>query len=111
MNELISPQFYETVAYHFIQLFCMAVARKVLNLAVFSDVAPCSLVEVYLIALTMEAASTFKTSVNLDQTTRRNIPEDSHLHTGSRENLKSQVMCYLRGEYGLHGCLAGCSAV
>jgi hypothetical protein len=28
----------------------------------------------------MEAASTSETSVNLYQTTRRNIPEDSHLH-------------------------------
>jgi hypothetical protein len=28
----------------------------------------------------MEAASTFETSVNSYQTTRRNNPEDSHLH-------------------------------
>jgi hypothetical protein len=28
-------------------------------------------------------------SVNIYQTTRRNIPEDSHLHTRRRENLKS----------------------
>jgi hypothetical protein len=28
-------------------------------------------------------------SVNLYQTTRRNIPKDSHLHTRRRENLKS----------------------
>jgi hypothetical protein len=33
-----------------------------------------------LIALMMEAASTSETSVNFYQTTRRNIPEDSHLH-------------------------------
>jgi hypothetical protein len=33
-----------------------------------------------LIALMMEAASTSKTSVNSYQTTRRNNPEDSHLH-------------------------------
>jgi hypothetical protein len=31
------------------------------------------------IALMMEAASTSETLVNLYQTTRRNIPEDSHL--------------------------------
>jgi hypothetical protein len=31
------------------------------------------------IALIMEAVSTFETSVNLYQTTQRNIPEDSHL--------------------------------
>jgi hypothetical protein len=31
------------------------------------------------VALTMEAASTSETSVYFNQTTRRNIPEDSHL--------------------------------
>jgi hypothetical protein len=39
----------------------------------------------------MEAASTSETSVNFYQTTRRNNPEDSHLHTRRRENLKSHV--------------------
>jgi hypothetical protein len=33
-----------------------------------------------LIALMMEAVSTFETSINSYETTRRNIPEDSHLH-------------------------------
>jgi hypothetical protein len=42
-----------------------------------------------LIALQMEAVSTSETSVNFYQTTRRNIPEDSHLHTRRCENLKS----------------------
>jgi hypothetical protein len=42
-----------------------------------------------IIALMMEAASTSETSVNFYQTTRRNIPEDNHLHTRRRENLKS----------------------
>jgi hypothetical protein len=37
----------------------------------------------------MEAASTSETSVNFYQTTRRNTPEDSHLHTRRRENLES----------------------
>jgi hypothetical protein len=41
-------------------------------------------------ALMMEAASTSETSVNFYQTTRRNNPEDSHVHTHRRENLKSQ---------------------
>jgi hypothetical protein len=44
-----------------------------------------------MIALKMEAASTSETSVNFYQTTRRNIPEDSHLHTRHRENLKSHL--------------------
>jgi hypothetical protein len=37
----------------------------------------------------MEEVSTSEASVNFYQTTRRNIPEDSHLHTRRRENLKS----------------------
>jgi hypothetical protein len=43
-----------------------------------------------LIALMMEAASTYETSVNFYQTTRRNNPEDSHFHSRRLENLKSQ---------------------
>jgi hypothetical protein len=39
--------------------------------------------------LMMETARTSETSVNVYQTTRCNIPEDSHLHTRRRENLKS----------------------
>jgi hypothetical protein len=42
-----------------------------------------------IITLMMEAASTSETSVNVYQTTRRNIPEDSYRHTRRRENLKS----------------------
>jgi hypothetical protein len=38
----------------------------------------------------MEAASTCETSVNLYHAARRNNPEDSHLHTRYRENLKSR---------------------
>jgi hypothetical protein len=41
------------------------------------------------IALMMEAARTSETLVNFYQTTRRYNPEDSHLHTHRRENLKS----------------------
>jgi hypothetical protein len=37
----------------------------------------------------MEAASTSETSVNFYQTTQRYNPEDSHLRTHRRENLKS----------------------
>jgi hypothetical protein len=40
----------------------------------------------------MEAVSTSETSVNFYQTARRNIPEDSHLHTRRRENLKSHQL-------------------
>jgi hypothetical protein len=43
------------------------------------------------IALMMEAASTSETSVNLCQTTRRYNPEDSHIHTRRRENLKAHL--------------------
>jgi hypothetical protein len=40
-------------------------------------------------ALMMEAAMTSETLVNFYQTTRRYNPEDSHLRTHRRENLKS----------------------
>jgi hypothetical protein len=40
----------------------------------------------------MAAASTSETSVNFYQTTRRNNPEDSHLHTRRRETLKSHII-------------------
>jgi hypothetical protein len=43
------------------------------------------------IALMMEAASTSETSANFYQTARRNNPEDSHLRTRRRENLKSHL--------------------
>jgi hypothetical protein len=68
-------------------------------MAVFWIVAPCILVEVYqrfigpsLIALMMEATRTSETLVNFYQTTRRNNPEGSDLHTRRRENLKSHQM-------------------
>jgi hypothetical protein len=41
------------------------------------------------IVLMMEALRTSETSVNFYETTRRNIPEDSHFHTRRGENLKS----------------------
>jgi hypothetical protein len=41
-----------------------------------------------LIALMMEAARSSETLVNFYQTTRRYNPEDSHLRTHRRENLK-----------------------
>jgi hypothetical protein len=47
-----------------------------------------------LIALMKEAASSSETSVNFYQTTRRDIPEDSHIHNRRRENLKSQPGIY-----------------
>jgi hypothetical protein len=42
-------------------------------------------------ALMMEAVSTSATSVNFYDTTWRNIPENSHIHTRRRENLKSHL--------------------
>jgi hypothetical protein len=68
---------------------------------VFWDVLPCSQIDVdrrfrgafpsHLIALMMEAASTSQTTVDIDLTTRQNIPEDSELHISRRENLKSHI--------------------
>jgi hypothetical protein len=59
------------------------------NMAVFGDVAPCSLVDTghvsweltaSVITLTTEAVTSSETSVNIYQTTWCYIPEDSHLH-------------------------------
>jgi hypothetical protein len=66
-------------------------------MTVFWDVAPCSLVEIdrrFTGAYCLhyegdEAVSTSETLINFYETTRCNIPEDSHHHTRSRENLKS----------------------
>jgi hypothetical protein len=40
----------------------------------------------------MEAVSSSETLVNLYQTKRRNIPEDSHIRTRRCENLKPQQL-------------------
>jgi hypothetical protein len=45
----------------------------------------------WVVALMMEAARTSETLVNFYQTTRRYNPEDSHLRTHRRENLKPYV--------------------
>jgi hypothetical protein len=60
-------------------------------MAVFWVVEPCSQGDesTRLIALMMEAARTSETLVNFYQTTRHYNPEDSHLRTHRRENLKS----------------------
>jgi hypothetical protein len=51
-----------------------------MKMAVFWDVARCSVVDIAsIIALMMEAVSSSETSVSVYQTTRRKIPEDSHL--------------------------------
>jgi hypothetical protein len=42
-----------------------------------------------MIALMMEAAQTYETSVDIQLRTWQYIPEDSELHTRCRENLKS----------------------
>jgi hypothetical protein len=70
-----------------------------MKIAVFWDVAPCSLVEVLEVlaasiirAMMMEAARISETFVNSNQTIRRSIPEHSDLHTRRRENLKSKQM-------------------
>jgi hypothetical protein len=52
-------------------------------------VVPCEVLEVFnistirtmtLVTLMMETVSAFETSVNFYETTRRNVPEDRHLH-------------------------------
>jgi hypothetical protein len=72
---------------------------------VFWDAAPCSLVDTYRrlrgayclllperwVALMMDTVSAFETSVSIYQTTRRSIPEDSHLHTRRHGNQKYHI--------------------
>jgi hypothetical protein len=58
-----------------------------------------------IIALMMEAISTSKAPASGYQTTRRNIPEDNHLHTRHRENLQyisRQVQVSLSSDSVLH---------
>jgi hypothetical protein len=72
---------------------------KIMKMAVFWFVAPRNLVEVYERfrdtwcfhhgSLMMEAAISSETSVNFNQSTRRNNPENSGLQARHRENLKS----------------------
>lgn len=45
-----------------------------------------------LIALTVETTSTFETSVNFHQIALRINPQDSHLHIGRSEKLKSHLI-------------------
>jgi hypothetical protein len=49
----------------------------------------------FVITMTMEAASTAETSVNLYQGTYRNNPEDSHLQTRRHENVTLTCHCFL----------------
>jgi hypothetical protein len=64
-------------------------------LLVFWDDAPHSLVAVYRRSRSacclhhQDIANSSGTSVHFYQTTRHNIPEDRHLHTRGRENMKS----------------------
>jgi hypothetical protein len=51
-------------------------------------------VSVVSISVYIKAASTSETSADFYQTTWRNNPEDSRLHTGRRENLKSHLDLY-----------------
>jgi hypothetical protein len=83
-------------------------ANRAPKIRAFWDIAPCSLVVVdrrfrgsyclhhqgdEFIVLIMEAVHISETSISYNETTRRNIPEVSNLHTRFRENLK----CHKQG--------------
>jgi hypothetical protein len=61
----------------------------------------------------MEAARTYETLVNFYQTTRCYNPEDSHLHTHRRENLKYYMVrvVYLAGFIGMNEGVSKASTV
>jgi hypothetical protein len=63
------------------------------HVTAFWDTGSCILVEIdrRLIVLTMEEVSTSETSVSMYQTTQCNNPEDNHIHSRRRENLKSHA--------------------
>ena len=78
-------------------------------MSVFWDVTPCGMTEIYhnligtyyylhlraiqvtLLCVTLAAAVFSVTLVNIYQTARRHISEDSHLHNHSHENLKFHI--------------------
>jgi hypothetical protein len=64
-----------------------------------SEVRAASIIRAITIALTMKAARTSETLIDIQLRTRRYIPEDSELHTRRRENLKSHNSAVL-----LYGC-------
>jgi UDP-N-acetylmuramyl pentapeptide phosphotransferase/UDP-N-acetylglucosamine-1-phosphate transferase len=73
-----------------------------MKVTVFCDVAPCSLGQThrrfrdaYFIALILKSVSTSETSVNFYETTRRNIPEDTHLYILGHESLKAHPVVLL----------------
>jgi hypothetical protein len=72
--------------------------QRTLSWASSTYLIPCWLHHQREFPLMMETASISETSLNFYQTTRRNNPEDSHLHARRRENLISNK------DYWLHIC-------
>jgi hypothetical protein len=60
-----------------------------------------------MVVLMMEAGRTSETLVNLCQATRRSNPEDSHLRTLRREDLKSNSTFFFSGGGGGYVCSSG----
>jgi hypothetical protein len=72
-----------------------------MKITAFWDIVPCSIEQLTSVSevltasiftLMMEAVNTSEMSVNLYETTQRNIPEGCDLHTCHHENLKSHFI-------------------
>jgi hypothetical protein len=75
-------------------------ALSYFEITVLWHVAPCSLVEIDrrfkgAYHIHHQGDRTSVTSASFYQNTRRNLPEDSHLHTRRRENLKSHLIIFV----------------
>jgi hypothetical protein len=93
-DDLLSESWFSTGKQTNIRVRFQVLAATIMKVAIFCDVAPCGLIltgvsEVHT-AFNIRV-SHLKTSVNIYQTTQRNIPEDSHLQTNIKIQKRNKV--------------------